>query len=163
MFFIHEEMEDRHPQYLLLETFWDNKHQAQAIAEERRVSIIIWFLFSISVILVSIFIFFFYMQVLQQLRLCMHNPLLWDDRYILFIRHVDFLLLVRLVTGGLPIMDTTALFTLVDRWAQRPITSPTMRRGHCDTSRCRHAARATNQRPPCVWTSGSHWLEGQGQ
>jgi hypothetical protein len=73
--------------------------------------------FFVTVILVSVFGFFFYMHVLQQLRLCMHNPLPWDDRYTLFIRHADFLLLVRLVVDGLPIMDTTTLFTLVDQWS----------------------------------------------
>jgi hypothetical protein len=46
----------------------------------------------------------------------MHNPLMWDEWYVPFIRRARFLPLARLVTGGLLMMDSTALMTLVDQW-----------------------------------------------
>jgi hypothetical protein len=39
-----------------------------------------------------------------------------DERYALFIRHAGFLLLARLLTGGLLMIDSTVLTTLVDQW-----------------------------------------------
>jgi hypothetical protein len=38
LFLLNTEMADRHPQYPLLESFWDNKHRARVIVEEGRVS-----------------------------------------------------------------------------------------------------------------------------
>jgi hypothetical protein len=46
----------------------------------------------------------------------MHNPLTWDERYKSFIRHAGFLPLARLVTGGVPLMDSATLMALVDWW-----------------------------------------------
>jgi hypothetical protein len=45
-----------------------------------------------------------------------HNPLSWDERYSPFIRRAGFLPLAHLVSGHLPMMDSTALTALVDRW-----------------------------------------------
>jgi hypothetical protein len=36
---LNREMACRHPQFSLLESFWNNKHRAYLIAEERRVSV----------------------------------------------------------------------------------------------------------------------------
>jgi hypothetical protein len=55
-------------------------------------------------------------QCLQPLRICTHNPLTWDDCYESFIYRAGFLSLAQLFTHGLPLMDSTALTTLVDRW-----------------------------------------------
>jgi hypothetical protein len=44
------------------------------------------------------------------------QPLSWDERYAPFIRCVGFMLLTRLMSGHLPMMDSVALTTLVDRW-----------------------------------------------
>jgi hypothetical protein len=46
----------------------------------------------------------------------MHNPLMWDERYASFICRAGFLPLACLITGGLLMMDSAALMTLVDRW-----------------------------------------------
>jgi hypothetical protein len=54
--------------------------------------------------------------VLHPLRIHTHNPLTWDEWYPPFIWHAVFLLLVRLDIDGLPLMDSAALMTLVDRW-----------------------------------------------
>jgi len=59
-------------------------------------------------------------QLLHPLRIRTHSPLEWDERYTPFIRRAGFLPLARLVTGGLPMMDSAALTALVDRW--RPET-----------------------------------------
>jgi hypothetical protein len=58
----------------------------------------------------------FVLQKLNPLRIRMHNPLTWDGWYEPFVQRVGFLPLARLVTGGLPLMDSTALTALVDRW-----------------------------------------------
>jgi hypothetical protein len=50
----------------------------------------------------------------------MHSPLSWDERYAPFIRRAGFLPLARIVSGHLPMMDSTALTTHVNRW--RPET-----------------------------------------
>jgi hypothetical protein len=50
----------------------------------------------------------------------MHSPLSWDERYTPFIQRVGFLPIARIVFGHLPMMDSTALMALVDRW--RPET-----------------------------------------
>jgi hypothetical protein len=55
-------------------------------------------------------------QRLHPLRIRTHNPLMWDERYEPFIRHAVFLPLARLVTDGLPMMDSAALMTLMDQW-----------------------------------------------
>jgi hypothetical protein len=60
------------------------------------------------------------LQVLHSLRIRTHSPLTWDEWYTPFIRRVGFLSLVRLVTAGLPLMDSAMLTTLVDWW--RPKT-----------------------------------------
>ncbi|CAO2170869.1 unnamed protein product [Urochloa humidicola] len=78
-----------HPQYPLLETFYDEGHRGK-ILEERR-------------------------EVLRPLRPRTHNPLTWDERYATFIRRAGFLPLARLVQMGLPMMDNAALTALVDR------------------------------------------------
>ncbi|CAO2161607.1 unnamed protein product [Urochloa humidicola] len=83
-----------HPQYPLLETFYDDGHRGK-ILEERR-------------------------EVLRPLRPRTHSPLTWDERYATFIRRAGFLPLARLVQMGLPMMDNAALTALVDRW--RPET-----------------------------------------
>jgi hypothetical protein len=57
---------------------------------------------------------------LQPLRICTYNPLTWNERYESFIRCAGFLPLARLITGGLPLMDSAVLMALVDRW--RPET-----------------------------------------
>jgi hypothetical protein len=36
---LNNEMADRHPQFPLFGSFWDNKHRAHLIAEEGRVSV----------------------------------------------------------------------------------------------------------------------------
>jgi hypothetical protein len=59
-------------------------------------------------------------QCLHPLRIHMHSPLTWDERYMSFIWHAGLLPLDQLLTGGLPMMDLTALTTLVDR--RRPET-----------------------------------------
>jgi hypothetical protein len=46
----------------------------------------------------------------------MHSPLSWDERYAPFIRRARFLPLARIVFGHLPVMDSAALTTLIDRW-----------------------------------------------
>jgi hypothetical protein len=58
--------------------------------------------------------------MLLSLRISTHNPLTWDGRYVPFIRRAGFLPLARLITDGLPFMDSAALMALVDRW--RPET-----------------------------------------
>jgi hypothetical protein len=55
-------------------------------------------------------------QRLQPLKICTHNPLRWDARYEPFIWSAGFLLLARLVTDGLPMMDSSVLMALVDWW-----------------------------------------------
>jgi hypothetical protein len=40
---LNNEMEGRHPQFPLLESFWDNKHRACLITEEGAVSVDDWF------------------------------------------------------------------------------------------------------------------------
>jgi hypothetical protein len=44
------------------------------------------------------------------------KPPKWDEQYAPFIQHVGFLPLARLVTGGLPMMDSATLRTLVNQW-----------------------------------------------
>jgi hypothetical protein len=56
------------------------------------------------------------LQVLHSLRISTHNPMMLDERYAPFIQGAGFLLLARLITGGLPLMDSAAFTTLVDRW-----------------------------------------------
>jgi hypothetical protein len=46
----------------------------------------------------------------------MHSPQMWDERYVPFVCRVRFLSLARLITSGLPMMDSTPLMALVDRW-----------------------------------------------
>jgi hypothetical protein len=46
----------------------------------------------------------------------MHNPLEWDEWYMLFICRAGFLPLARLIIGGLSMMYSIVLMTLVDRW-----------------------------------------------
>jgi hypothetical protein len=58
----------------------------------------------------------FVLQMLTPLRIRMQNPLTWDERYVLFIHRAGFLPLPRLITGGLPLMDSAVLTALVDRW-----------------------------------------------
>jgi hypothetical protein len=68
-----------------------------------------------------IFLYYCYVpQCLQPLRIYTHSPMTWDERYEPFIRRVRFLPLARLITGGLPMMNSTVLTALVDRW--RPET-----------------------------------------
>jgi hypothetical protein len=57
----------------------------------------------------------FVLQMLTPLRFCTHNPLTWDERYAPFIHHAGFMPLARLVTGGLPLMDSVTLTTQVDQ------------------------------------------------
>jgi hypothetical protein len=67
------------------------------------------------------FYYYFVPQRLQHLRIHTQSPLTWDERYESFIRRAGFLTLLRLITTrGLPLMDSTALTALVDRW--RPET-----------------------------------------
>jgi hypothetical protein len=54
------------------------------------------------------------------LRIRTHSPLSWDERYAPFIRRAGFLPLARIVSGHQPMIDSTALMALVDRW--RPET-----------------------------------------
>jgi hypothetical protein len=54
------------------------------------------------------------LQVLHLLRIRMHNPMMWDEWYTSFIHHAGFLPLARLITDGLPLMDSAVLMTLVD-------------------------------------------------
>jgi hypothetical protein len=54
------------------------------------------------------------------LRIYMHSPLSWDERYAPFIRRAGFLPLARIMSGHLSLMDSAVLMTLVDRW--RPET-----------------------------------------
>jgi hypothetical protein len=63
---------------------------------------------------------FHMLQYLSPLRIRTHSPLPWDDRYTEYIRRAGFLPLARLITVGLPMMDSSALTALVDRW--RPET-----------------------------------------
>jgi hypothetical protein len=49
-----------------------------------------------------------------------HSLLTWDEWYTPFIRHAGFLLLARLITDGLSMMDFAALMALMHRW--RPET-----------------------------------------
>jgi hypothetical protein len=58
--------------------------------------------------------------MLTPLRIRTHSPLMWDERYTLFIRSVEFMSLARHVTGSLLLMDSAVLTALVDRW--RPET-----------------------------------------
>jgi hypothetical protein len=57
---------------------------------------------------------------LSLLRIRTHSPLTWDERYTPFIHRAGFLPLAHLITGGLPMMDSIVLTTLVDQW--RPET-----------------------------------------
>jgi hypothetical protein len=56
------------------------------------------------------------------LRIHTHNPLTWDERYAPFKRPAGFLLLTRLVTSGLLMMDLVTLTALVDRWCLKTHT-----------------------------------------
>jgi hypothetical protein len=40
----------------------------------------------------------------------------WDERYTSLVWRAGFLPLARLIIGSLPMMDSTVLMTLVDRW-----------------------------------------------
>ncbi|CAO2141318.1 unnamed protein product [Urochloa humidicola] len=84
----------QHPQYPLLETFYDDEHRGKVLEERSK--------------------------PLRPLRPRTHSPLMWDERYAEFIRLMGFLPLARLVQGGLPMMDSAALTAMVDRW--RPET-----------------------------------------
>jgi hypothetical protein len=55
-------------------------------------------------------------QVLDPLRVRVHKPLDWDERYAQYLRRAGFLPLARLVNAGLPAMDGTLLTAMVDRW-----------------------------------------------
>ncbi|XP_062185932.1 serine/threonine-protein phosphatase 7 long form homolog [Phragmites australis] len=83
-----------HPDYPLLETFYDREHRAHLMVDDG--------------------------EVLSPLRICTHNPLRWDERYAQYIGRAGFLPLARLVTTGLSMFDNAALTALVDRW--RPET-----------------------------------------
>jgi hypothetical protein len=63
----------------------------------------------------------FVLQKLNSLRIRTHNPLMWDERYTPFIRCAGFQPLARLITSGLPLMDSAAMIALVERW--RPETN----------------------------------------
>jgi hypothetical protein len=120
-------MVGRHPQPPLLESSWDVKHRARVVAEGRLVSIVICFLLSILLFLficcnrrTILNIILVIIQLLHLLRICTHNPMMWDEWYSLFIRRMGFLPLARLIIGGLPMMDFAALMTPIDR--RRPET-----------------------------------------
>jgi hypothetical protein len=49
---------------------------------------------------------------MSPLRIYTHNPLTWYERCASFIRRAGFLPIARLITGGLPMMDSTALRAL---------------------------------------------------
>jgi hypothetical protein len=79
----------------------------------------LYFTYFIIMLLRMRLIFLYYCCVphrLQPLRICTHSPLMRDERYAPFIRHAGFLLLARLLTSGLPMIDSTALMALVDQW-----------------------------------------------
>jgi hypothetical protein len=40
---LNSEMADRHPQFPLLESYWDNKHRGHLIAEDGEVSVVYYF------------------------------------------------------------------------------------------------------------------------
>jgi hypothetical protein len=64
-----------------------------------------------------IFLYYYFVpQRLQQLRIRTHSPVTLDEWYVPFIQHAGFLPLARLLTGGLPMMDSAVLMALVDRW-----------------------------------------------
>jgi hypothetical protein len=62
------------------------------------------------------------LQCLHPLRIRTHNPLMWDERYEPFIHRARFLVLARLVNRVLPMMDSPALTSLVDRWCLKTHT-----------------------------------------
>lgn len=76
------------PQYPLLDTRYDETHRGKML-EERR-------------------------EVLKPLRPRVHKPLAWDEKYAPYMRRAGLLPLVRMIQGGLPMMDRAALTALVD-------------------------------------------------
>ncbi|XP_062208774.1 protein MAIN-LIKE 2-like [Phragmites australis] len=85
-----EDMAMAHPDYPLLETFYDREHRAHLMVDDG--------------------------EVLSPLRIHTHSPLRWDERYAPCIGRAGFLPLARLVMTGLPMFDNAALTALVDRW-----------------------------------------------
>ena len=53
---------------------------------------------------------------LVPLRLCMHQPHRWDERYRPYIQHAGFLEIVRVFNTGLPILDPVVITAAVDRY-----------------------------------------------
>ncbi|XP_062187888.1 serine/threonine-protein phosphatase 7 long form homolog [Phragmites australis] len=79
-----------HPNYPLLEMFYDREHRAHLMVDNG--------------------------EVLSPLRIRTHSPLRWDERYAPYIGRAEILLLARLVMAGLPMFNNAALTALVDRW-----------------------------------------------